>query len=135
MLWLSIRCKAVYAAVSVNNGVQSLNEIKANLEFIESFKEVFICYDNEPKAREAARKVADLIAGKARIVILPDEYKDANEMLQAGKGAEFSRAFWWLRPTPHRGLSIYQIRSQVLVQGNRSLCTHPWQGLNKSLLV
>ena len=59
-----------YAAVSVNNGVQSLNEIKANLEFIESFKEVFICYDNEPKAREAARKVADLIAGKAVIVIL-----------------------------------------------------------------
>ena len=116
-----------YAAVSVNNGVQSLNEIKANLEFIESFKEVFICYDNEPKAREAARKVADLIAGKARIVILPDEYKDANEMLQAGKGAEFSRAFWAAQTyTPSGVINLSNKISSLSTREQKPSVPYPW---------
>jgi len=124
-----------YAAVSVNNGVQSLNEIKANLEFIESFKEVFICYDNEPKAREAARKVADLIAGKARIVILPDEYKDANEMLQAGKGAEFSRAFWAAQTyTPSGVINLSNKISSLSTREQKPSIPYPWQGLNKKLI-
>ena len=54
-------------------------------------------------------------------------------MLQAGKGAEFSRAFGG-SDLHHRGLSIYQIRSQVCTREQKPSVPYPWQGLNKKLI-
>ena len=72
-----------------------------------------------------------MIAGKARIVILPDEYKDI-EMLQAGKGAEFSRAFWAAQTYTPSGVINLSNKISVSVQENKSSVPYPWQGLNKS---
>ena len=123
-----------YAALSVNNGVQSLNEIRANIEFIESFKQVFICYDNEPKAKEAARKAADLIPGKAKIVILPDGFKDANEMLQEGKVTGFNKAFWAAQTyTPSGVINLSNSISKLNTRQQKESIPYPWEGLNEKL--
>ena len=123
-----------YAAVSINNGMNALKDIKSNLEFIESFKEVFICFDNEPKAKEAARSIADLIPGKAKIVILPEGYKDANEMLQAGEMHLFNKAFWSAQLyTPSGVINLSNNIRKLNQRKQKESIPYPWEGLNKKL--
>ena len=63
-----------WPVVSVKNGAQGADrDVKEALEFLESFENVVICFDNDKPGREAARKVARIIKpGKARVVTLPE---------------------------------------------------------------
>ena len=52
-----------------------------------------MAFDKDKQGQEAAQKVATIIKpGKAKIVTLPNGYKDANDMLKQGKHNEFTRA-------------------------------------------
>lgn len=75
-----------WPVVSVPNGAPSAKKyIKQNLEFIEGFKEVVLAFDNDQQGRDAVAECAPLIkTGKAKVANFAP-YKDANEMLQAGK--------------------------------------------------
>lgn len=80
-----------YPSVSVPSGAGSaLKTIKENLKFIEGFKKVYVCLDNDDVGNEAATEVMDLIkVGVGYRVTLPT--KDANELLQ--EGGDASRVF------------------------------------------
>ncbi len=71
------RSNAIVHALSLKSGQASAErDFKNNLELLESFERVFICFDNEPKAQEQAERCAKLLKpGKAFIVEL--EHKDA----------------------------------------------------------
>lgn len=74
---ISKRSNAIVHALSLKSGQASAErDFKNNLELLESFERVFICFDNEPKAQEQAERCAKLLKpGKAFIVEL--EHKDA----------------------------------------------------------
>jgi len=74
---ISKRSNAIVHALSLKSGQASAErDFKNNLELLESFDRVFICFDNEPKAQEQAERCAKLLKpGKAFIVEL--EHKDA----------------------------------------------------------
>ena len=123
-----------FPALSVNNGMGCINDIKSNIELIESFEEVKLCFDNEDAAREIARKVADLIPGKAQIIILPEEYKDANEMLLAGQKELFVKAFWAAqRYTPSGVINLSNKMYDLNHREYKESVPYPWQGLNEKL--
>lgn len=123
-----------FPALSVNNGMGCINDIKSNIELIESFEEVKLCFDNEEAAREIARKVADLIPGKAQIIILPEEYKDANEMLLAGQKELFVKAFWAAQPyTPSGVINLSNKIHDLNHREYKESVPYPWQGLNEKL--
>ena len=73
-----------WASVSIKRGAQgAVRDVRDSIEFIESFDNVVICFDNDKYGREAARKVARIIKpGKAKIVSLPTGFKDANAFLE-----------------------------------------------------
>ena len=84
-----------WPVVSVRNGAQAaLKDCKDNYEFIDSFDSVYICFDSDDAGIEASNKVAELFARKAKIVKLPNGFKDANDMLKDGKKTEFSVSLW-----------------------------------------
>lgn len=97
-----------WATVSLPQGCSSYKKaILANLEFVESFAKVRICFDADEKGREAAVAAAKLLSpGKAQIVNLPD--KDANEMLVAGKSAGFLSAWWEAKPWRPDGVLTWE---------------------------
>lgn len=83
-----------YPVVSVPLGANNAKEaIKHNIEWIEKFEEVVICFDMDDVGKKAAKECAALLSiGKAKIMNLP--LKDPNEMLKAGRVEELYKAIW-----------------------------------------
>ena len=83
-----------YPVVSIPNGASNAKEaIKHNIEWIEKFDEVVICFDMDEVGQKAAKECAALLSiGKAKIMSLP--LKDPNEMLKAGRVDELYKATW-----------------------------------------
>ena len=83
-----------YASVSINNGVHSTPNIKANLEWLDSFETVVLCFDNDQAGREAVEKIAPILGpNKCKILTLA-KHKDASDYLKHGDGKEFLEEWW-----------------------------------------
>ena len=84
-----------YPVVSVRNGAQAAySDCKHNFEFLDSFDTIYISFDMDEPGIEASKNVAELFAKKAKIVKLPNGFKDANDMLVDNKAKEYSIALW-----------------------------------------
>ncbi len=83
-----------WPVVAVSNGTKAaVDDIRRNLEWLESFQEVVFCFDMDEPGRKAAQECAALLTpGKGFIVHLP--LKDANECLTGGKIKELTSALW-----------------------------------------
>ena len=87
-----------WPVVSLKTGsAGALKDIKENLEFLESFENVVICFDMDTAGEKAVSEILPLFShDKAKVVTLP--MKDAGDMLQAGKIREFISAWWDAKP-------------------------------------
>lgn len=80
----------LYKVCSLPDGA-SVKAIKNNLEWINSFESVVLCFDQDEPGQKAAKQAAEIIApGKARIMTISE--KDPNDMLRKGKFNEFYAA-------------------------------------------
>jgi twinkle protein len=85
--------KFITPVVSTTVGESALKQIKNNYDFITSFENVIIMYDNDKTGKEGAEKVAKILfAGQAKIA----QYsrKDACEHSSRGEFNEIVKAFW-----------------------------------------
>lgn len=83
-----------WPVVSLPNGTPSAEEtIKSQLEWLDTFEEIVLCFDQDEPGREALEAALPLLPpGKAYVMTLP--HKDANEtLIEAGPQA-ISDAFW-----------------------------------------
>ena len=125
-----------WASVSIKRGAQgAVRDIRDSIEFVESFNNVIICFDNDKAGREAARKVARIIKpGKARIVSLPTGFKDANIMLEKGQYAQFTKAWWDAKTyTPSGIMELSSAKDKWLHREVKESIAYPYEGLNKKL--
>lgn len=84
-----------FPVVSVSKGAAgAVKDFKANLEWLEGFENVVICFDNDSAGREASEKCAQILSpNKARIVSLT-AFKDASDYLTNNKVRDFSHEWW-----------------------------------------
>lgn len=83
-----------WANVSVGVGVQCVANIKANLEWLDSFETVVICFDNDEVGRESARKVAPLLGpNKCKILTLA-KYKDVSDYVSNNDSKAYIDEWW-----------------------------------------
>jgi|TARA_R100001530_G_scaffold96391_1_gene66997 twinkle protein len=125
-----------WPVVSIKSGAQSaVKDIKENLEYIESFENVVIAFDMDKHGQAAAKKVARLLKpSKAKIMLLPETYKDPNDLLLANQHQLFVRAFWDAKTyTPSGVLSVSENREKYKNRPKHELVLYPWQGLNRKL--
>jgi len=125
-----------WPVVSVKNGAQgAVKDIQENLEFLESFDTVVISFDNDKPGREAAKKVARIIKpGKAKILTLPTDFKDPNEMLKLGHHKAYVTAWWASKLyTPSGILNVSEERENYKKRERKESVAYPWQGLNEKL--
>ena len=126
-----------WAVVSIKRGAQSaVKDVKENIEYVESFDNVVICFDKDKQGIEAAKKVASILKPrKAKIVTLPNGYKDPNDMLKQGKHQDFTRAWWDAQMyTPSGIIRVSQKQKEFLNRERKPSVPYPWEGLNKKLV-
>tara|TARA_Y100001963_G_scaffold156352_1_gene249710 strand:+ start:216 stop:1892 length:1677 start_codon:yes stop_codon:yes gene_type:complete len=125
-----------WAAVSIKRGAQSaVKDIKESLEYVESFDNIVICFDNDKAGKEAALQVATILKpGKAKIMSLPNGYKDPNDMLMQGKVQDFVTSWWDSKLyTPAGILRLSKMKDEFLNREEKESVPYPWHGLNKKL--
>jgi len=127
-----------WPVVSIKSGAQGgVRDVKENLEYLESFDSVVINFDNDKYGKEAAQAIAKLLTPKkAKIMTLPVDYKDANDMLRQGRHAAYVSAFWDAKiytPSGVLNLSDQLEAYQKLRAEKKTAIPYPWFGLNKKL--
>ena len=125
-----------WPVVSVKSGAAgAAKDVKNSIEFLEKFDCVVINFDSDKAGLEAAKKVARLLTpGKAKIQVLPYDFKDANDMLKAGRGQGYIDSWWSAKLyTPSGVLNISEKKEQFNNREQRENVPYPWTGLNKKL--
>lgn len=122
-----------WPVVSVPHGVQSAPKaIKANLEWLESFEKVVLCFDADEAGAKATAECRVLLSpGKVHVAALT--HKDPCEYLKAGKRGELVRAIWdapkW---TPSGVVTGSKILEAALDFSDYTIpCGWPWECLTK----
>ena len=127
-----------WPVVSIKSGAKGgVSDVKHSLEYLESFESVIINFDNDKHGKEAAQEVAKLLTPKkAKIMTLPVDFKDANDMLRQGRHAAYVSAFWEAKvytPSGVLNLSDQFEAYQKLRSEKKTAIPYPWSGLNKKL--
>ncbi len=125
-----------WASVSIKRGASSaVKDIKENLEYVESFDHIVICFDGDAPGIKASKEVASILKpGKAKIMTLPNGFKDANDMLKQKKFEHFVRAWWDAQVfTPSGIIRVSEKKDQFFQREKKECVAYPWEGLNKKL--
>ena len=125
-----------WAVVSVKRGASSaVKDIRESIEFVESFDNVVLCFDNDRAGKDAAKAVARILKpGKTKIMSFPNGYKDANDMLRNKKFQEFTSSWWESKTyTPSGILELSSQKDDWLNREVKESVAYPWDGLNKKL--
>lgn len=120
-----------WPAVSLPGGAQSAEKVfRQELNWLESFDKVVICFDQDDPGQEAAIKVAQLLEpGKAVLTSLPE--KDANECLKQRKADQLVRAIWDAHPYRPDGVLDAKDLWELVTQTQQfESIPYPWQGLS-----
>ncbi len=88
-----------YPVISIKDGAQSARkEIAKNLEYISSFNEIYLWFDNDEPGRQAVEEVCAILPLDKVKIITHQDYKDANEMLMAKGKQGIVKAFYGAEP-------------------------------------
>ena len=72
-----------YPVISINNGAQSAKkDLKKHIEFLNSYDEVVLWFDNDEPGKKATQEVSALFPPGKCYIVQAGQYKDANEVLQ-----------------------------------------------------
>lgn len=113
-----------WPVVSVPNGADGAKKsLSEAIEWLERFDEVILMFDQDDPGRKAVDDCAALFTpGKCKVARLP--LKDANEMLQAGRGEEVIKAIWDAKEfRPDGILSVADVYEEAIAE---VLMGAPW---------
>lgn len=122
-----------WPVVSVRNGAQSaVKDCKAQLEWLNKFENIVLCFDNDEHGQAAASAVAQLFEpNKCKVMKLRG--KDANEYLKHGKAEDFIRLFWEAQPYTPAGIVNLANYEGLYDNDDKESVPYPYEGLNDML--
>ena len=121
-----------YPVVSIHSSATALADVKRDFEYLNSFKTIVLCFDNDEQGRKAAKAVAmaGFPLGKVKIMT-PRKYKDANDYLLNKETEAYTRE-WWQAPVYRPdGLKLGTDMWDEIINRKESFTTmYPFPGLN-----
>lgn len=120
-----------YPVVSLPLGAgNAATAISENLKYLNGFKYVVLAFDSDKPGQDAIRDCLPLFEpGKVRVVSFSK--KDANEMLQAGEGAELRQAVYNAREYIPAPILTGQALLDTLVGYEQKTRKWPWSAANR----
>lgn len=124
-----------FAAVSLPNGAAGAKKaVEQQIEYVESFEKVVLCFDDDKAGRSAAVEVAEVLRpGKACIMHLPEGCNDICDAVAAKKGAQLVESFWNASPRRPDGIVAGQDLFKALMTPPATGHNYPWEGLTTML--
>lgn len=123
---------SLFPCVSLPSGSSSaVSAVKHNLEYLESFDKIVLCFDNDEAGKKAIADVVPLFAiGKVNVMKL--QLKDACEYLKEDRAKDFTRAWhqaslWTPEDVVCSSNMLDRIRNKKEVES----VNYPWHGLNE----
>jgi twinkle protein len=127
-----------WPVVSIRNGAASaLKDCKEQFEWLDSFDNIVVCFDNDTAGKEAAAEVAELFGGKSRVMkhrpsINSLPIKDACDYLRHGLLKDFSDGWWGAEKyVPDGIIQGSDLFDAVMAPIEASDVDYPYDGLNK----
>ena len=120
-----------WAVVSVPSGASGAKKaLQANLEWLEQFEEVVLCFDNDKAGQEAVEACTPLFTpNKCKVATLP--LKDANEMLKSGRGADLINALWSAKTYRPDGVVGFDQLKEAMEAPIEVGLSFPWDTLSE----
>jgi twinkle protein len=106
--------------------------VKENLEYLNTFEEIYLAFDNDDAGKRATEDVANLFEpNKCKVVNLAP-LKDVGEYLAEGKVEDYTRRWWNAQGfTPEgirRGSSLWD---EIMKEDDTPSVPYPYQGLQE----
>ena len=119
-----------WPVVSIKNGAGSaIKDIEKSFEFLMGFENIVICFDNDKVGKTASKKIAELLAPKAKVMKL--KLKDANDYLMANKTDEFMNCWWSAeRYTPDGIIAGVDLWDKLKEGPAKTAVNYPYKGLD-----
>jgi twinkle protein len=127
-----------FPVVSVKTGAAgACRDIKQQLEYLDSYDNIVLSFDDDPQGQKASREIAALFEPKKvkiQKMNTSEGLKDANDYLRAGKYEEYNR-LWWSSEvyTPAGIINLADLGDDLFDDGDQETCLYPWKGLNDKL--
>ena len=121
-----------WPCVSIKNGVNSaLENCRDVLEYLNSFENIVLCFDNDKVGKEASQKTAHLFEpNKCKIVNLT--LKDPNEYLKMGREKQFKDEWWEAETyTPAGITNLGKLGSSLYEENYCETVPYPWNNMNE----
>lgn len=133
LCWQSINAGKEWPAVSLPNGADpKAKAIRENLEFVASFDEVILCFDNDEAGRKCADAAMEILPpGKAKIMKIPGGYNDICEAAAAGLKSELRDAYWNAKVHRPDGIVGSEEILDAVINFEAIGVPSPWSGLNE----
>ena len=122
-----------YPVVSVLNGTGSaVRDCRNNYEYLDSFGEIVLSFDNDEPGKKAAKEVASLFAPAKVRILTHQNHKDANDYLKARDHGKYTKEWWQAPKFMPDGLKIgTNIWEEIINRPNHFTIPYPWVGLNR----
>jgi twinkle protein len=122
-----------WPSVSIRNGATgALKDCRAAYEWLNSFENIVVCFDNDEPGKKAAKEVAELFGSKAKVYKHDVDMKDACDYVAANKEAIFVQRWWSAESyVPDGIVAGTNLWDLVSTPPAPAQCMYPWEGLNK----
>ena len=118
-----------WPVVSLPNGASSAKKaIKQHLEYLESFDEVILMFDNDEAGNKAVEESVNLFS-PSKVKVAKLEAKDPNELLQAGRVREIIDAVWRARPYQPDGVICAADLKEAIEKPVEYGLSYPWKSV------
>jgi len=121
-----------WPVVSIKNGANgALKDCKKEYNWLDSFENIVICFDNDEPGKRAAQQVAELFTGKAKVFKHADGFKDACDYSAKPAYEKFKQLFWKAEQfVPEGIIAAATLWDEVNKPVRPADFMYPWPGLN-----
>ncbi len=123
-----------WPCVSVKSSSSALTDCKKSFDYLNSFENIIICFDNDAQGQKASEKVAGLFEPHKCKIVKLTQFKDASDYLRTGHQETFVRTWWSAEPyTPAGILNLDSLGDSLYDEDFCETVPYPWTGLNKKI--
>lgn len=122
-----------YPVVSVRSSTTAKSDCSVAYDWLNAFERIYLCLDQDAPGERASRDIAKLFDLNKVYFVKLGQFKDANEMLQAGKEKEFVNVWYNSKRFVPKGVvsTLADLNGLLEKQRKQSIASYPFPSLQE----